>query len=107
MSEFTIALDGRWLTWKTPDGSEKKFWVVNHQWDHIKDQDWSIAYGMRKVTFYVLSEDLLEQPIKAADEREIEIFRMAKELAEKEGFVPLQELLDQHERLHGERLTEE
>lgn len=42
--------------------------------------------------------------IEVEDERDAEIFRMAKALAEKEGFVPVQDLLDQYERLHGEKI---
>ncbi|MBI3942760.1 MAG: type II toxin-antitoxin system Phd/YefM family antitoxin [Chloroflexi bacterium] len=52
----------------------------------------------------VISIEELRHLERLEAEREAEIFRMAKALAQKEGTVPLQELLDQHERLHGERL---
>lgn len=52
----------------------------------------------------VISIEELQHLERLEAERDAEIFRMAKALAEKEGMVPLQELLDQHERLHGERL---
>jgi hypothetical protein len=40
----------------------------------------------------------------AEEAREVELFRLAQRAAAEDGFVPLSELLDQHARLHGERI---
>ncbi len=48
--------------------------------------------------------DELERLERLEREREAELFRMAKTLAVRDGLQPFGKLMEQHERLHGERL---
>jgi prevent-host-death family protein len=48
--------------------------------------------------------DELERLERLERERDAELFRMAKTLAERDGLQPFSVLLDQHAALHGERL---
>ncbi|MSP12185.1 MAG: type II toxin-antitoxin system prevent-host-death family antitoxin [Chloroflexi bacterium] len=52
----------------------------------------------------VISIEELRRLEQLEDERDNEILRMAKELAAQRDPVPMEELLNRYEKLHGERL---
>jgi prevent-host-death family protein len=54
----------------------------------------------------MLRPDELARLEQLERERDAELFRMAKALAERDGLQPFSVLLEQHAALHGERLEQ-